>query len=108
MGHGATETGRAVDLFGFSQRVACELQTMRYVLIFSGEVRYARPSKPAASSRLMLMSGLSCSRLGLAIIDMVWFITNRPRLAMFWRMPTGRACSVLVADIMKIDQSLRL
>ena len=45
---------------------------------------------------------------GLDMIETVWFITNRPRLAMFCRMPTGKACSVLVADIMKIDQSLRL
>src|SRR5262249_16198975 len=66
---------------------------------------YARPSNPAASSRLMLINGLSCSRFGLVMIDTVWFITNRPRLAMFWRIAAGRACSELVADTMKIDQS---
>src|SRR5262249_56320123 len=80
----------------------------RFVRSQPGPETYARPSNPAASSRLMLMSGLSCSRLGLAIIDRVWFMTNRPRLAMFWRIATGRAWSGLVADAMKIDQSLRL
>ena len=49
----------------------------------------------------MLISGLSCVALRVGIIDMVWFITNRPRLAMFCRMAAGSGFSVLVTEVKK-------
>ncbi len=56
----------------------------------------------------MLISEPSCSGFGSAIIVTVWFITNRPRLATFWRIATGSGFSGLVTEVRKIDQSLRL
>ena len=43
----------------------------------------ARPSRPAASSRLMLISESRLLGFGSFITMTVWFITNRPMLATF-------------------------
>ena len=68
----------------------------------------APPRRPAASSRLMLISVLSRSGVGLAKQASVSFMMKTPRLATFWRTPVGSGFSALVADVRKIVQSLRL
>ena len=42
------------------------------------------------------------------MIAMVWLNTKMPRLATFCRKPCGSGFSELVAEVTKIDQSLRL
>ena len=56
----------------------------------------------------MLISELSCSGRGSFITVTVWFITNRPRLATFWRTCFGIGLLLSVTSLRKIDQSLRL
>ena len=56
----------------------------------------------------MLISEPRCSGRGSFITVTVWFITNRPRLATFWRTSFGIGLLASVISLRKTDQSLRL
>ena len=56
----------------------------------------------------MLIKELSCSGRGLASVAIVCFMTNRPKLATFWRISVGSGFSEAVTDVRKIVQSFRL
>src|SRR3569833_4479414 len=57
---------------------------------------------------MMLIRGASASGRGLAWIARVSLKTKMPRLATFWLTGAGSGFSLLVAEVRKIDQSLRL
>src|SRR5947209_10839082 len=82
--------------------------TFRDHALSAEQTGHARPRRPAASSRLMLIKDTSLSGRGSAVSEIVWFMTNRPRLATFCRIRSGSGFSGRVTDVRKIDQSLRL
>ena len=57
--------------------------------------------RPAATSRLMLISTSRRDGSGRASSLIVWFSTNRPRLAMFWRIAAGSGFSSLRRRVQK-------
>src|SRR5262249_10832565 len=64
--------------------------------------------RPAAISRLMLMSEPSFSGFGSCGTATVWFITNRPMFATFWRTGCGSPWSSWATAVTNTVQSLRL
>ena len=78
------------------------------VFLYLRNADQARASKPAASSRLMLISEPRVSGFGSACTASVCLNTKIPRLATFWRKLAGSEFPGLVAEVTKIDHSLRL
>jgi hypothetical protein len=64
------------------------------------------PSRPAATSRLIVIREPRCSGRGSLITATVWFITNRPRLATFWRTSLGSGLQEHRPELAVVEQRL--